>query len=413
MVKRICSIAAAALLAVLVIMFFTNDFGLVDIHKTSLVLAMGIDKDGDNLQVTAQIAVPRPSQSGDAIEYVEVQGGGPTVADALNEINSKTGVYPKLHFLKIIILGESCQNGDIFSLLDYFYRGEYTDLTPLVAACKGEAGKLLAMPTAASDTASMPIEKVLSDELKKSANVSTVNLKLIAQHRYSQSEYSYMPYIEFNEQGTSESGRGVGGQTPPPDTGEGGDAPAAAQGGEEQKSGGGGGQQEKPVEFTCKKIAIFSAGRFAGILDENSAFAFNLVTNKVNRAVYTFSHEGNSYTVGLRGNINGVSLKIKDGNPVLTLKLISKAELLEITSGSEPKKIAEQAELSKEILTACENSIKGELLSLVDAVTKSGCDIFGARDKLYKKENKYFAAFKDNLLSRMRVEYDVRLRSAV
>ena len=41
--------------------FFSNDFGLVDIQKTALVLAAGIDRTEDEFALTAQIAVPKGS----------------------------------------------------------------------------------------------------------------------------------------------------------------------------------------------------------------------------------------------------------------------------------------------------------------------------------------------------------------
>ena len=81
---------------VLIGLFFTNDFGLVDIHKTAIITAVGIDMEDGEVIVTGELVVPQPSQSGENIKYTQVQGSGLTIADALNEINAKTGFYPKL-----------------------------------------------------------------------------------------------------------------------------------------------------------------------------------------------------------------------------------------------------------------------------------------------------------------------------
>jgi len=124
-------------------LFFTNDFGLVDIHKTSLITAIGIDVEEDEVQVTAEVAVPQPSQSGEAIKYTLVQGSGLTIADALNEINAKTGFYPKLQFCRLIIVGESCREHELFRVLGCFYRKNYSELTALIAACDGSAKDML------------------------------------------------------------------------------------------------------------------------------------------------------------------------------------------------------------------------------------------------------------------------------
>ncbi len=49
------------LAAIVLIAFFSNDFGLVDIQKTAVILAVGLDKEDENYTVTAQIAVPKGS----------------------------------------------------------------------------------------------------------------------------------------------------------------------------------------------------------------------------------------------------------------------------------------------------------------------------------------------------------------
>ena len=46
------------LCALIVFTFFSNDFGLVDIQKTAIILAAGIDRTADGFSLTAQIAVP-------------------------------------------------------------------------------------------------------------------------------------------------------------------------------------------------------------------------------------------------------------------------------------------------------------------------------------------------------------------
>ena len=187
-------------------LFFTNDYGIVDIHKSSAIVAVGIDTAGEEVEVTAQVAMPLPSQSGENVQYVLVQGSGQTVADALNEINVKIGTYPKLLFCKLILLGDNCKEEDLFRMLGCFYRRNYSELTALVAMCEGKAQDMLAMPSIINPENSTAIQKVLSEELKKSANVSSATLKTIAETNYSVSESCYMPYIQANKQGTSESG---------------------------------------------------------------------------------------------------------------------------------------------------------------------------------------------------------------
>ena len=75
------------LIILLVFLFFSNDFGLLDVQKTALVTAVGIDRAEDTFVVTSQIAIPQSSKQDKATEAVQIVSRGKTVADAFEEIN--------------------------------------------------------------------------------------------------------------------------------------------------------------------------------------------------------------------------------------------------------------------------------------------------------------------------------------
>lgn len=87
--KRIAAVIYAVVIIAMAFLFFTNDFGLVDIRKTAVIIGAGIDLTQDGISVTAQVAIPQPSENGESTQYIEVEGEGVTVADALNEINKR------------------------------------------------------------------------------------------------------------------------------------------------------------------------------------------------------------------------------------------------------------------------------------------------------------------------------------
>ena len=64
---RVFVIAAGILL----LLFLSNDFGLIDIQKTAIVAAIGIDaaEEGGNVNVTAQIAVLRQNSIAHISKY--------------------------------------------------------------------------------------------------------------------------------------------------------------------------------------------------------------------------------------------------------------------------------------------------------------------------------------------------------
>lgn len=426
-IKRYSFIIFWLLIIALSALYFTNDFGLVDIHKTAIIAAVGVDVEGEEVQVTAQLAVPKPSQSGENVEYTEVQGSGETIADALNEINAKTGFYPKLQFCKLILLGDSCQKRNIFQVLGCFYRKNYSELTALVAMCKGKASEMLSMPVPTSDMNSTAIQRVLAEELKKSANVSSVSLKDIAVDNFSKSAAVYMPYVEANKQGTSAAGGdgdNVGGE--PPQGSQGGESgggsggSGSSGGGESGGSGGSGGESggssdnagQSPVEFTARKTAIFSGGEFRGILDERQSFALDLIKNDIRLAVLPCDAGGLHYTLGLKGLGGGSKIKIEDGKPRLTLKFSANAQIAGVKKVVDPDETASDDVLSPEVIEGAKRGIEDRFQSLIEVCREKNCDLLGVKNMIFKFDNKNFDEFADSVLGEMKVQYKIDIKSA-
>lgn len=419
MKRRFTVVIYWLVLLALLALYFTNDFGLVDIHKTSIITAVGIDVEEGEIQVTAQIAVPQPSQSGDKVQYTEVQGSGITVSDALNEINAKTGFYPKLLFCKLILIGESCQDEELFRILDCFYRKNYSELTALVASCKGKASEMLALPSALGDDMNTgAIARVLSEELEKSANVSAVNLKDIAFTNYSRSRACYMPYVEASKAGTSQNGGNgdsVGGEQleggSQSGSSGGGSGGSGGSGGEE---GSGGGQSDSgggEAEFTARKTAVFSEGKFSGILDERQSFALDIINNKIRLAVLPCEAEEKHYTLGLKNTKGGVSLKIEDGKPVVVLKFKAKAQIQGIEEKLDPEQSARDDFVPQPVLDGAADEIARRMDDLISAIREYDCDVLGLRELLFKYHYADFDKLSADLLSEMKVDYELKIES--
>ena len=423
--KRYIPILYWAIIIALLGLYFTNDFGLVDIHKTSYIVAVGVDMEEDEVQVTAQLAVPQPSTSGDNTKYLQVQGSGYTIADALNEINAKVGAYPKLLFCKLILIGDSCKDAELFEMLGCFYRRNFSELTAMVAMCEGKAQEMLAKPATIAPENSTAIQKVLSDELEKSGNVSKANLKSIAESNFSVSGYSYMPYIQMNKQGTSKPGGGgdnAGGeQVEGGSGGEQGGSGSGGSGGEQggSGSGGSGGEQgnsgsggDEPVEFTARQTAIFSNGKFAGILDEQQAFALNVIENDINLAVIPCHLDGIHYTMGLKNIEGGVDFKVDKGIPKLSVSIKATAQVQGAKKVMVPENVVYDDVVSPELLKATEDALEERFKKLIATSIETDCDILGVKKQLHKYNFKYYDAFKNDVLRRMEVEYKIEVKSS-
>lgn len=410
MIKKIPALFYWALIIVLLGLFFTNDFGLVDIRKTSIIVAVGVDIEDDEVQVTAQLAVPQPSENGDNVQYTQVQGSGFTVADALNEINAKTGFYPQLLFCKLILIGDECKKEELFKVLSCFYRRNFSELTALVAMCRGKASDMLAQSASVNPETTEAIKQVLSDELKKSANVSSMNLKEIARSNFSVSRACYMPYVEPNKPGTSAPGGGdsVGGESGGSSSGgqSGGGQGGGQQGGQSGESGGDG-----KTEFTAHKTAYFSEGRFKGILDETQSFTLDILNNDIRLAVLPFDHGDTHYTLGLKNTDGGVKLKVKKGVPELTFSFKAKAQVQGVQKSVTPENASNDDVVPAAVLKSAEEEMRKRFGNLLKVCAETDCDLLKIRELLHKYNHKYYDAFKDDILTRVKVSYKIDIRS--
>ncbi len=392
--KRAASVIYAVVIAAMACLFFTNDFGLVDIRKTAVITGAGIDLTDGGVRVTAQLAVPRPSESGEDTQYVEVEGEGASVSEALNVINKKTGFYPKLLFCRLIILGESCKNADIFEILDYFFRDSYTQLTPLVAMCEGSAGELLSSDMRLGNTATISLGRMLSDEAKKSGNVSTVNLKIIGAQSHSPSGACYMPYIrsrQISAEGGS-SGDSAG------DT--------SAQSGQTQ-----GAEQGEKKEFLCDTTAVFNGGKFAGVLSAEQTFALNLLKNDVRHVFITCSYGGDVYTLGLRSCSGGVRVAAENGVPAVKISFSAVAQISDVDRAESPES-ASDGVVPRGVLAAGEGELERMFSELVKAVRGYGCDVLSFNTLLYRFAHSFYGEYAESFFGGAATEYEVCLRSA-
>lgn len=382
---RLCLLIVAAI----ILIFFSNDFGLVDIQKTAIVLAVGIDRDGEDFALTAQIAVPKGSdRTTGGTSSVEIEGRGATVPDCISDIYAKTGWVPKLVFCNLVLLGESAVQADVFSCLDFFLRNEYIPNSCQLAACEGSAGEMLSTTSAIDDTSALALSKLFSDAAKKSGYVMTTSLREFAVGYYGVSGSGYMPYVRAQTQeGSSPGGAGSG----------------TGSSGSSGSPGGTEAQEEKV--YSAEETAIFSGGRLAAILPREQTFAFSLLQGNV----YTGSFQADGQTYVVLKNGGSVGLELAD-IPTATLSLELRVQLYGTREASSPEEIAKSM-LTPEQEARAEEVLTGYLSGLWDTCVQTGCDLFELRTKLYRTSLAEYGQWKDSILSSAAVKIEASVQS--
>lgn len=387
----------------LLLLFFSNDFGMIDIQKTSIVTAIGIDvsEEEGKIDVTAQIAVP--DETTQQASNVEVTGAA-TVGEAISEFNQKTGWYPTLVHCRLVLLGEDMTGEDVFGSLDYFLRSQYVEDSCLIAVCQGKAADALQAKSPVGDLTFSAIEKVLSSEAQKTGLVCVTSLREFAMGYFSVSGSGFLPYLAVKQEAKSDSG--AADSTPAASGGQSGSGAAGASGGSQGQGG-----NEADV-FDASRTMLFSSGKGGALLGPDETLAFNLVAAKTEFASgeVTVLENGREVTYTLKMKIGKRSAKIRmEGEvPVLTFRIRAQAQVTAANAATGRSEIAQTAFVPEHVLRAAEERFEKELTSVMEKSAQGGCDLFCVKQKLWRKYPKMLDTVKELDLSQVRAVYDIQ-----
>lgn len=398
--KRTAPKFALFLGGALLFAFFSNDFGLVDIQKTAVILAAGIDKSGEGYELTAQISVPKGGEKTGGTASVELSGKGETVADCLMMMYADSGWIPKFDFCSLVLLGEEAAREGAMPALNYFLHNEYMSDNCAVAVAEGNAGEMLKKTSAIDDTPSLAIHKLFSGAAEKTGAAVKNTLREFAVGTLGVSRSSFMPFIRTlpHESGTGSS-EGLGGK--------GGAEGSGGEGGAE----GPGGEEDAPVLFRAEETALFREGKLTGLLSAEETLAFNLVRGKVKAGILTVEGEGGE-PVSLSIKRGGGSAKLGNED-VPRAKLSVRLKVLvsdrteeDFMAGSETNVATDEDERRAEELIA------SYIASLWETSKGSGCDLFLLARELYRKDPKAFEANVGLIPSGMGADIEVSVKGA-
>lgn len=196
--------------AFLLLLFASNDFGLIDIQKTAIVLALGVDASAQEglLDVTAQIGSADANGAAQA-SNITIEGVS-TVGEAIARLNRRTGWYPTFVHCRLLLLGGQTAERDVFGILDYFLRSEYIEDSCLLALCAGRAQEALEAGAPGGELTANAIVKVFSGEAQKTGLVSAVSLREFAKGYYGAGASGRLPYLTLLQEAESGPPQGSG-----------------------------------------------------------------------------------------------------------------------------------------------------------------------------------------------------------
>lgn len=388
------------IIAVLVFLFFTNDFGTLDVQKTAIVMAVGVDRENDEFLLTAQIAIPQSSTQGKSSKIQQLTSRGKTIAQAFRLINAKTGWYPKLVFCNLILLGNTALQQNAFDALEFFFLDEYLSDDCLVAACEKTAKEILDTKALVDEASSLAIQKVLSSHAERVGAVMPCTLREFAIGYYGDSHSSFLPIVkaEPTQERPSNENSSSQNSSDSSSSQESSSQSSAESSSAENSSGSEKQQEENPV-FSAGETALIVGGRQVGTFTKDETFAFNAVKNKLRLAAFDVQTDRQTCSLTIKHN-SKKTLFFIGANDVATLKISVKltAGLLDNSTALPLEKSADVGDVPVGAFAAAEKRLSGYISSAFDKCKNSGCDLFELKSLLQKYANKQYKRLEKDIL---------------
>ena len=383
-------------------LFLSNDFGATDVQKTAIVVAAGIDRQEDTFIVTSQVAIPQSSKQGKASEAVQIVSRGNTVGEAFDEINAKTGWYPKLVFCDLILFGESAKTADIFDALDFFLRDEYLSHNCHLAVCNGTAKDLLNTSALVDPSSSTAMKKVLSAHAERVGTVLPTTLREFSIGYFSEGKSGYLPILTTEPQ---QEKIGKNDREQQPSNNQENSGTSASEGEKSNKS------EDKPV-FSARETALFVKGKWVDTLNNNETFALASVLSKLRLASYTLQDNGDACTLNIRRNSPAMKLHAdKDDRFTLQVEVECTAGILDYSKSQPIDKIGDAGDIPKDFFAVAQARLAEEIKGVYEKCRTANCDLFGVRERLMKYGKRRFRAQANTSLSNTSAQVSVRFKN--
>ncbi len=371
--------------------YFSNDFGLINVEKSAIVTAIGIDKEDDELKLSMQIAVPENAQSSATSKGAIFSAKGATIAETISKIGTKTGWYPKLSFCNVIILGRTAINEDVMKYIDYFSKSLKIQGSALLAVAD-DAEEILSTATPLDNVSSFALQKIILPTDGMETKVLSSDVKDFTIGYSSRASSSYAPYIKISK-------------TPSPT-----DSQSAST---QEKSS----ASENTYVYDATTTVIFKNGTFRGFLTEKETRAMVYIKKDQKDTLMTeqsvlIDGETAGYTLAVNKSKSKVKLKT-DGDKIQ----IEISQELNVKTADESftnKKLSESPliRVPHEVIETAKNSIKEDILSLVKTTFMHNVDLLGLDDKLYRFYNDKYDKLKLNLYDVNAVTINVKITSS-
>ena len=391
--------------------FFSNDFGLIDVEKTSIITAIAIDREDDGSYVaTAQIAVPEATDTNTENQKAQISGKGSTIGGAIKDFGDTSGWFPKLSFCNLIIIGNGFSESNVIKVLDYFAKTLRVQDSALVAMSEKKASELLEIASPLDNISSFALQKVLLKATGFDRDIASTDIKSFCSGHYSDSHSAFMPLIKIipssigkssDEQGNSS---GSNSTETGKDTGSG--------GGNSEKSGNSE-EKNKNYLFDATTTVLFKNGVKVGEMDENATLVYNALTSKFEGSTIPLNDvkdangQKSNYLISVMRSTPKIYLTANPNQLTLHVNLDVYCRVNDHSADGSDQSLSENNPLPKALIEKAEQFFTDGINDLIQTSKQTECDVLKIKEKLYRFHYKEYSRYKDNFLSVLKSEIKV------
>lgn len=386
--------------AIIFINFLTLDFLLIDVEKTALIVAIGIDKTDTGYEVTAQIAVPEATNQSTKSNESVIYANGQTLYDAVNDIGSRTGWYPKLSFCNLIILGSEVFNENVMGVVDFFVRSYKVEDSAILCASEKTAKEVLLSISPLDNISSFALTKIFVRDHNNASSILTTTVKNFSKFYYSPCKSGFMPMIKMID--TKDKGNNTSNASS-----------LTSNSGATQKGG-----ENTPVVYDAETCLLFSNGYKKGEISGDECLFYSLFEKGVNETFFNLDvvdeqgNFGNALIAVKRAN-SSIKLQYRDGVPHLNGKLKLWVQISDTDFPQSMKQIATIGRLSENMLNKASSYATKTLNELFEKTKNCGCDIFESKNMLYRFYPDKFESENKEFLSNLKCDFTVTCQNYI
>lgn len=357
------------LLLCVAILFFTNDFGRINLEKNAIIVAIGVDFDGDEYRISCQVAASEAPAQGNAPSQKQtvVTGVGKTPASAFDNMSQRTGWYPNLTFCYMIVMGEGTLEFPFMNTIDYFFRSEELNDAALICACGGTAEELLKAQTPLDNVSAFALLKIIFQEDNKSDKILSINLKTLLYQHFNRSNGNYMPYLTYRREST--------GSLDP---------------------------EQGDTVYNTSQAVLFESDRARQIIDQEQISAFQFLIKDVKQGgievtdVREGDHVLDRVELVVESRQADARFYFREGVPCISYELkpslvISHRESTDINVSE----LTNAQQVSKELCHAVEEKMTRMIEEFLQVIGELGTDVVRAEESFYKFLPKEYRAYEE------------------